>query len=306
MGSLIVSLSCFRDWADHPDGNPLLCGTLRQLSSRVDGFVIPLEFHELEDLLESESRQPVTPARLRTIPQEVVHGMWRKPQTAIALPPLTDLIEGAEVELGDIMNEIAERMGVFRFYLPVTSLDGIDLLATLLDNLSPYVSVTARELIANAEVQAELSALLRSESSLSYAVQGRYWTEEIPSKTQERFYSFINDHPLQYSSLRWSSSTSRHRMYERRTDVHSCLVAGSGYRIPNKLVESLPADGAVIVEGYTPIEATPLLAEEIHYVRTLCDSIVGNRPVPETARKTTGTIHRLTNQHIERPRPTLS
>lgn len=306
MGYLLLSLSCFRDWADDPNGSDLLRGTLRHLVPRVDGFVIPLDYHELEDLVGSQVRPGITPTRLRAIPQEIIHEMWQKPQTSIALPPITDLVEGAEVALADIINQVAERMGVFRFHLPITSVVGVDLLATLLDNLSPYISITVKELIANASVQAELSPLLKSEASLSYAVQGRYWTEGMASRTEERLYSFLNEHTPQYASLRWSSSASHHRMYERRMDVQSCLVVGSGYRIPNKLVEALPADGSVIVEGYTPVEATPLLAEEIHYARTLCDSLIGDRTPPELTRRAAGTVHRLTSHQVERPRPTLS
>lgn len=305
MGNLLLSLSCFKSWSSHSNGPSLLRGTLRQLSSRVDGFVVPLEYSELEDLLLGRGNS-ASPARLRGYPPEVAEEVWKKPTTCIALPLITDLVEGAEVALADVMNEIGEKLGIFRFYLPVTSIEAVELLTSLTENLSPYVSIIVSEMVADPEVQTELSLLLMSEPPLSYAVHGRYWTEDLPLGTNDSIDSFIKQHPLQYTSLRWSAANSLHRSYRNRAMLGSCLVSGSGFQIPSRLVEGLQADGSIIIEGYTPMEATPLLAQEIAYVRKLCDSLTSLKTAQEIVKVPTRSMRQPTSHQLERPPPSLT
>jgi hypothetical protein len=271
MARLIVSLKCFDGWTSEPADGVHLQSTLDYITPLADGFLIPLSFHELEDLSDGGVSALRSHAVLSVLPHTTVRAIWERPETTICLPPITDLVDGAEPILAGILAEIMESVGVFRFSLPIESVEAAQRLRKLTAHLSPFITLTVWNVGQNARVHDELSALMSNDSQITFAVKARDWMSEDAQIGLMRTTSFCQSHLERYSMLRWSAPSSTHRAYHNR-DLPSYLVAGSEHQEPAWPLDALPQDGFIVVEGSTPVNASPLLMREIQRVGELCCS----------------------------------
>jgi hypothetical protein len=275
----------------------MLSATIRQLNDSVDGYVLNFSFDDLEDLSLHRASTPFIPFSLLGVGEKMGETIWRKTQTCICLPPITDLIPDTEIALAEIMNEAAERVGTFRFHISVPTVEGVRSLETVLKKLSPFISLVVRGFETKPSVINEMVPLLNTASNLSFAAHGQLWTEQIPTPAATRMLSLIREQSPKYSDLRWSSTNSNHRTYVGKADFRGVLVTGSGRSIPESLVEHLPLDGSIIVEGETPLEATPLLFREIQNVRERARAIASTKSAPsQPLKKPTSALEKLAQE----------
>jgi hypothetical protein len=296
MVSVLLSTSCFKNWIAQPSGSAVLSATIRQLNDSVDGFVLNFSFDDLEDLSLHKGKGRFVPFSLLGINEETAEALWRKSQTCISLPSLTDLIPETEIALAEIMNEVAEGVGSFRFHISVPTIEGVRSLETVLSKLSPFISLVVSGFETKPSVIAEMIPLINSTSNLSFAAQGQLWTEQISAIAATRMISLIREQSASYSDLRWASINSNHRAYLGKADLKGVLVTGSGRTIPDSIIEHLPADGSIIVEGDTPIEATPLLFREIQNVREIALAVASTKAAPPQLKRPTSALERLAQE----------
>ena len=296
MVSVLLSASCFEKWVDQPSGAAMLSATIRQLNDSIDGYVLNFSFNDLEDLSLHKETTPFIPFSLRGINQDAGESLWRKSKTCIALPPLTDLIPDTEIALAEIMNEAAEKVGCFRFHISVPTIEGVRSLELVLSKLSPFISLVVSGFETKTSVIAEMVPLLNSTPNLSFAAHGQLWTEQIPAIAATRMISLIREQSANYSDLRWSSMNSNHRAYIGKADFKGVLVTGSGRAIPESIIEYLSGDGSIIVEGETPIEATPLLFREIQNVKEIASAVASTKSAPQPIKRPTSALEKLAQE----------
>lgn len=296
MGFMLLATSCLESGLQHPSGTAHFSATIQQLDERVDGYVVNLSFEDLEDLSLNSSTNPFVPRSLRGISAETAERLWSKARSSIVLPPITDLLPDTEVALAEILNEVAERAGIFRFHIEVPTLEGVYALETVLSGLSPFISIVARGFETKAAVIAEMRPLLTGTPNLSFAAQGRLWTEQISAIASTPMLSLIRETAEKYSDLCWASINSNHRSYLGTYGLTSTLLAGSGRTIPESLIEHLSVDGAIVIEGGTPLEATPLLFREIDNVREITRALQLWRPTKQPQRRPTSALEKLAQE----------
>ena len=293
MARLIVSLECFDGWTKEPTDVGHLQSTLGYITPVADGFLIPLSFHELEDLSDGGISALRSHAVLSVLPHGTVRAIWERPETTICLPPITDLVDGAETMLAEILAEIMESVGVFRFCLPVTSVEAARRLRTLTARLSPFISLTIWDVGHYARVHHELTALMLNDPQITFAVNASDWMTEDAEIGRVRTTSFSQSHADRYSMLRWSAPSSTHRAYQKK-QFSSYLVAGSDHQEPRWPIHALPQDGFILVEGATPANASPLLMRELQRVRELCLSTQGTDILENKSADTMSSLARKT------------
>ena len=293
---VLLATSCFEKWTDQPSGAAMLSATIRQLNEAIDGYVLKLSFEELEDLSLHKAKTPFIPISLLGIGEVMGEALWRKSHTCISLPPITDLIPNTEIALAEIMNEAAESVGTFRFHISVPTIEGVRSLETVLTKLSPFISLVVSGFETKPSVIAEMIPLLNATSNLSFSVHGQLWTEQIPAIAATRMISLIREQSASYSDLYWSSINSKHRAYIRKADFKGVLVTGSGRTIPESIIEHLAPGGSIIVEGETPIDATPLLFREIQNVREIASAVASTQSAPLPLKRPTSALEKLAQE----------
>lgn len=296
MGFVLLATSCLEKWLQSPSGTALFSATIRQLNEIVDGYLIKLSFDDLEDLSLHPSKTPFFPRSLRDISAETSERLWSKAHNGILLPPITDLLPDTEVALAEILNEVAERAGIFRFHIEVPTLEGVHALETVLSKLSPFISLVARGFETKPSVIAELRPLITFTPNLYFSARGRLWTEQVSAIASTPMLSLIRENSPKYSDLCWSSTNSNHRSYLGMYDLASTLLAGSGRTIPESLIEYLSVDGAIVIEGETPSAATPLLFREIDNVREITRALQLWRPTKQPQRRPTSALEKLAQE----------
>lgn len=267
---LCISLNSFVGWCAAPAARCALGDLLKQLPEQVTG--VELHVHTTDALIEwagsLEAGAQQLPEPFGWVPAGAAQRLLAMPHTSVHLPSLSGIAAGPQANaLCDTLQYIAQRLPDSHFTLHP---DGVSVeLWPLLGSLAAGLGISVENMDKRKQKFQrldEMAELLDTYPSLWMTFDVCHWLEFGRSLDAPEVADFLESYRARISRLHLAVPASRLALYDNFAHIPHKLIVRSGETLSFPALYALGGEVPWVIEGYVPLEAGPLLFEEVKFL----------------------------------------